>query len=79
MTDRTRAESTVQEMTLGITPGSKVTGFAITEDQDEIQERRAVHAMELEIIGHTISMKLGKRADHRRKRRSPAAVPETPF
>ena len=70
MTDRTRAESTVQEMTLGITPGSKVTGFAITEDQDEIQERRAVHAMELEHIGHQISMKLQKRAGHRRKRRS---------
>ena len=70
MTGRTREESTVPEMTLGITPGSKVTGFAVTQEQDETQERRVVHAMELELIGHTISMKLSKRADHRRKRRS---------
>ena len=34
MIDRTRAESNVPEMTLGITPGSKVTGFAVTEDQE---------------------------------------------
>ena len=70
MTERTRAESNVPEMTLGITPGSKVTGFAVTQDQDETQERRVVHAMELELIGHTISMKLSQRADHRRNRRS---------
>ena len=70
MTDRTRDESTVHEMTLGITPGSKVTGFAITQDQDETQERQCVHAMELEHIGHQISIQLGKRASYRKNRRS---------
>ena len=70
MTDRTRDESTVHEMTLGITPGSKVTGFAITQDQDETQERRVIHMMELEHIGHQISTQLGKRASNRKNRRS---------
>ena len=70
MTDRTREESTVHEMTLGITPGSKVTGFAITLDQDETQERRVIHAMELEHIGHQISIQLQKRASNRKNRRS---------
>ena len=76
MTDRTRDESTVPEMSLGITPGSKVTGFAVTKDQDETQdqdetrERRVVHAMELEHIGHRISTQLKKRASNRRNRRS---------
>ena len=70
MTDRTREESTVPNMTLGITPGSKVTGFAITLDQDETQERRVIHAMELEHIGHQISTQLSKRASNRGKRRS---------
>ena len=70
MTDRTRDESTVHEMTLGITPGSKVTGFAITQDQDETQERRVIHAMELEHIGHQISIQLQKRASNRKNRRS---------
>ena len=70
MTDRTRDESTVHEMTLGITPGSKVTGFAITQDQDETQERRVIHAMELEHIGHQISIQLQKRTSNRKNRRS---------
>ena len=70
MTNRDRAESTVPEMTLGITPGSKTTGFAVTQDQDETQERRVIHVMELELIGHQISMKLRGRATHRRTRRS---------
>ena len=70
MADRTRAESNVPEMTLGITPGSKVTGFAVTEDQEQTQERRVVQVMELEHVGHTISLKLRKRASHRRNRRS---------
>lgn len=70
MTDRTRDESTVPEMTLGITPGSKVTGFAVTQDQDETQERQVVHTMELEHIGHQISIQLGKRTSNRRNRRS---------
>ena len=70
MTDRTRAESNVPEMTLGITPGSKVTGFAVTQDQDETQERRVVHALELEHIGHRISIQLRKRASNRKNRRS---------
>ena len=73
MTDRTRAESNVPEMTRGITPGSRTTGFAVTQDQ-ETQEgqhsRRVVHAMELELIGHPISMKLTRRAAFRRTRRS---------
>ena len=70
MIDRTREESNVPEMTLGITPGSKVTGFAITEDQKQTQERRVVQVMELEHVGHTISLKLQKRAGHRGNRRS---------
>ena len=70
MNDRTRDESEVPEMTLGITPGSKTTGFAITLDQDETQERRVVHAIELELIGHRISKDLRKRANHRGNRRS---------
>ena len=70
MLDRTLEESTVPEMTLGITPGSKVTGFAITQDQDETQERRIIHAMELELIGHIISMQLSKRAGNRGNRHS---------
>ena len=70
MTDRTRDESTVHEMTLGITPGSKITGFAITQDQDETQERRVIHAMELEHIGHQISIQLQKRTSNRKNRRS---------
>ena len=57
-------------MTLGITPGSKITGFAITQDQDETQERRVIHAMELEHIGHQISIQLQKRASNRKNRRS---------
>ena len=69
MTDRTRAESVVPETTMGITPGSKLTGFAITLDRDETQERRVIHAMELEHIGHRISMQLQKRASNRRNRR----------
>ena len=70
MNDRTRDESEVPEMTLGITPGSKVTGFAVTLDRDETQDRRVVHAMELELIGHIISMQLSKRAGNRKNRRS---------
>ena len=68
MTGRDRAGSTVPEMTLGITPGSKTTGFAVTKDEDD--DRRVVHAMELELIGHRISMKLRRRASLRRSRRS---------
>ena len=78
MTDRTRDESTVHEMTLGITPGSKVTGFAITQDQDETQERRVIHAMELEHIGHQISIQLQKRTSNRKNRRFPAPVQKNP-
>ena len=70
MTGRTREESNVPEMALGITPGSKTTGLAVTQEQDETRERRVVHAMELELIGHTISMKLRRRASLRRNRRS---------
>ena len=73
MTDRTREESNVPEMTLGITPGSKTTGFAVTQETETSegqQSRRVVHAMELELIGHRISMKLTRRAAFRRTRRS---------
>ncbi len=34
MTDRTRAESNVPEMTLGITPRSRTTGFAVTQEAE---------------------------------------------
>ena len=56
MTDRTRAESNVPEMTLSITPGSKTTGFAVTEDQenqDETPERQVVQMIELGMGGLT--------------------------
>ena len=76
MTDRNREESNVPGLTLGITPGSKTTGFTVTRDQDELrdqdklQNRRVVHPMELELVGHRISMKLSRRAAFRRTRRS---------
>ena len=70
MTDRTREESNVPGLTLGITPGSRTTGFAVTQDQDKLQNRRVVHPMELELVGHRISMKLSRRAAFRRTRRS---------
>jgi 5-methylcytosine-specific restriction endonuclease McrA len=66
--DRTRADSEVDGVELGVDPGSKHTGIAAFTTH--AGERRARYAIQLDHRGATIGKKMGQRAAYRRGRRT---------
>jgi 5-methylcytosine-specific restriction endonuclease McrA len=75
--DRTRDESSVQDLQIRIDPGSRATGIALTVENREdtktaepITVRRGLMAFELRHRGSQISARLKQRADYRRRRRN---------
>lgn len=69
LTDRTLAQSVVQDTTLRIDPGSQTTGMAVTADDDEDGQRTVLGAVELKHRAGIIKAKMEKRSMHRRNRR----------
>lgn len=65
--DRTRADSTVQEVSLNIDPGSDTSGFAVVAD--EIGQRTVLAAVELKHRARAIKATMSRRRQHRRNRR----------
>ncbi len=68
LTDRTATESHIDEVEIGIDPGSKHTGIAVFTAQ--AGERRGRYALQLDHRGGQITRKLRQRAVYRRGRRS---------
>ncbi|WP_433359965.1 RRXRR domain-containing protein [Streptosporangium sp. CA-115845] len=66
--DRTRANFTVQGVTVGIGPGSKHTGIAVFTEHHG--SRAGKYAIQLDHRGATIRDRLAARATYRRSRRS---------
>ena len=66
--DRTRAESSVQEVAINIDPGSQTTGIAIVAD-DEDGQRNVLAALEIRHRAFTMKATLFKRRACRRTRR----------
>lgn len=67
LTDRTRAESEVDGVEIGIDPGSKHTGIAVFTAR--AGERRGRFSLQLDHRGAQIHKKLGQRSAYRRRRR----------
>ena len=67
--DRSRAESTVQEVSLNIDPGSDTTGFAVVTD-DETRQRTVLAAVELKHRAKALKATMTRRRQLRRNRRS---------
>ncbi|MFJ7077781.1 RNA-guided endonuclease IscB [Streptomyces sp. NPDC098781] len=77
LTDRPRAESTVDGVQLRIDPGSKGTGLALTDEKKEadadgttVTVRRGLVAVELRHRGDRIHACMRQRAGYRHRRRS---------
>ncbi|MFC8347731.1 RNA-guided endonuclease IscB [Streptomyces sp. NPDC057280] len=75
--DRTRAESAVDGVQLRIDPGSKGTGFALTDEKKEtgskgtaVTIRRGLISVELQHRGDQIHDGMQRRAGYRHRRRS---------
>ncbi|MDT0572261.1 RRXRR domain-containing protein [Streptomyces sp. DSM 3412] len=75
--DRTLAESEVDGVQLRVDPGSRGTGFALTEDKEEIDSqgrkgvvRRGLVTAELQHRGRQIQRSMQQRAGYRHRRRS---------
>ena len=66
--NRTRAESSVQEVALNIDPGSDTTGFAVVTDHDSGQ-RSVLAAVELKHRAKAIKATMTRRRQLRRNRR----------
>ena len=66
--DRTRDESSVQEVAINIDPGSQTTGIAVVAD-DEDRQRTVLAALEIKHRAFTIKTTLTKRRAYRRTRR----------
>ncbi|GAB3692268.1 RRXRR domain-containing protein [Nocardiopsis oceani] len=67
LTDRTRADSEVDGVELGIDPGSQHTGIAVFTAQ--AGERRGRYSLQPDHRGAQISKKIGQRSAYRRRRR----------
>ena len=66
--DRTREQSSVQDIALNIDPGSQTTGIAVVAD-DEKGQRTVLAALEIKHRAFTIKATLTKRRSFRRNRR----------
>ena len=66
--DRTREQSSVQDVTINIDQGSQTTGIAVVTD-DEIDQRTVLAALEIKHHAFTIKAALTKRRSFRRNRR----------
>ena len=66
--DRTRAQSSVQDIAVNIDPGSQTTGIAVVTD-DSDGKRTVLAALEVKHRAFTIKATLTKRSSHRRNRR----------
>ena len=67
--DRTRDESSVQEVAINIDPGSQTTGIAVVTDDDEDGQRTVLAALEIKHRAFTIKATLARRRAYRRTRR----------
>ena len=67
MTDRTRADSQVQEVSINVDPGSQTTGIAIVADNGET--RRVIGALEIHHRAFGFKAKITRRRSYRRTRR----------
>ena len=67
--DRTREQSSVQEVAVNIDPGSQTTGIAVVTDDDEDGQRTVLAALEIKHRAFTIKATLTKRRSFRRNRR----------
>ncbi|MFI9822846.1 RNA-guided endonuclease IscB [Streptomyces sp. NPDC052013] len=75
--DRTRAQSVVGGLQLRVDPGSKGTGFVLTDEKQEtnaegacVTVRRGLFSVELRHRGEQIRAHMQQRAGYRRRRRS---------
>lgn len=75
--DRTRAESAVEGVHVRVDPGSKGTGFALTDEKEErssherkVVVRRGLVTVELQHRGDRIHRSMQRRAGYRHRRRS---------
>ena len=66
--DRSRENSAVPKMTLGIDPGTRVTGMAVSIRNPK--GTKVIHGAEILHRGHRISQAMSARRSHRRNRRS---------
>ena len=66
--DRTRAQSSVQDVAININPGSQTTGITVVAD-DEDGQRTVLAALEIKHRAFTIKATLTKRRSFRRNRR----------
>ena len=66
--DRTREQSSVQDVAINIDPGSQTTGIAVVTD-DENDQRTVLAALEIKHHAFTIKATLTKRRSFRRNRR----------
>ena len=66
--DRTRNQSSVQDVAINIDPGSQTTGIAVVTD-DENDQRTVLAALEIKHHAFTIKATLTKRRSFRRNRR----------
>ena len=67
--DRTRAQSSVQDVAINIDQGSQTSGFAVVADSEDGQ-RAVLAALEIKHRAFTIKATLDKRRSFRRNRRS---------
>ena len=67
--DRTRDESSVQDVAVNIDPGSQTTGIAVVADNEDGQ-RTVLAALEIKHRAFTIKATLTKRRNFRRNRRA---------
>ena len=67
--DRTRAQSSVQDVAVNIDPSSQTTGIAVVADDDEDGQRTVLAALEIKHRAFTIKATLTKRRSFRRNRR----------
>ena len=67
--DRTREQSSVQDVAINIDPGSQTTGIAVVAD-DENGQRTVLAALEIKHQAFTIKATLTKRRSFRRNRRA---------
>lgn len=74
LVDRTTSESTLQDVTIKLDPGSRATGVAVVRVSDEGEgddpTHHVLHLSEVTHRGATISEKMRQRAAFRRRRRS---------
>ena len=66
--DRTREQSSIQDVALNIDPGSQTTGIAVVAD-DENGQRTVLAALEIKHHAFTIKATLARRRSFRRNRR----------